>query len=44
MLNPQGVPSRMNIGQVLEIHLGMAFRTLQTKFVTRPLMAKRRNL
>lgn len=36
MLNPQGVPSRMNIGQVLEIHLGMAARTLQTKFVTRP--------
>ncbi len=24
MLNPQGVPSRMNIGQVLEVHLGMA--------------------
>ncbi len=23
MLNPQGVPSRMNIGQVLEVHLGM---------------------
>lgn len=23
MLNPLGVPSRMNIGQVLELHLGM---------------------
>ena len=28
MLNPQGVPSRMNIGQVLEIHLGMAAKKL----------------
>ena len=28
MLNPLGVPSRMNIGQVLEIHLGMAARSL----------------
>ncbi|MCZ8537651.1 DNA-directed RNA polymerase subunit beta [Paenisporosarcina quisquiliarum] len=28
MLNPLGVPSRMNIGQVLELHLGMASRTL----------------
>ncbi len=28
MLNPQGVPSRMNIGQVLELHLGMAARYL----------------
>ena len=28
MLNPQGVPSRMNIGQVLEIHLGMAAKQL----------------
>lgn len=28
MLNPLGVPSRMNIGQVLEMHLGMAGRTL----------------
>ena len=24
LLNPQGVPSRMNIGQILEVHLGMA--------------------
>ncbi len=28
MLNPLGVPSRMNIGQVLEVHLGMAARAL----------------
>ncbi|MGM7637243.1 DNA-directed RNA polymerase subunit beta [Bacillus sp. Hm123] len=28
MLNPLGVPSRMNIGQVLELHLGMAARYL----------------
>ncbi|AWX42760.1 DNA-directed RNA polymerase subunit beta [Metamycoplasma cloacale] len=34
MLNPQGVPSRMNIGQILELHLGMAAKKLNTKFVT----------
>ncbi|MCK5806809.1 MAG: DNA-directed RNA polymerase subunit beta, partial [Mycoplasmataceae bacterium] len=34
MLNPQGVPSRMNIGQVLELHLGMAAKHLGVKFVT----------
>ena len=28
LLNPMGVPSRMNIGQVLELHLGMAARNL----------------
>ncbi|ANZ70885.1 DNA-directed RNA polymerase subunit beta [Pediococcus claussenii] len=28
MLSPMGVPSRMNIGQVLELHLGMAARNL----------------
>ncbi|OIJ21610.1 DNA-directed RNA polymerase subunit beta [Anaerobacillus alkalidiazotrophicus] len=28
MLNPLGVPSRMNIGQVLELHMGMAARRL----------------
>ncbi|MBE6036997.1 MAG: DNA-directed RNA polymerase subunit beta [Clostridiales bacterium] len=27
MLNPLGVPSRMNVGQVLEVHLGLAART-----------------
>lgn len=34
MLNPFGVPSRMNIGQVLELHLGMAARKLGVKFAT----------
>ena len=34
MLNPFGVPSRMNIGQVLEIHLGFAARKLGIKFAT----------
>lgn len=34
ILNPQGVPSRMNIGQVLELHLGMAAKKLNVKFVT----------
>ena len=34
MLNPQGVPSRMNIGQVLELHLGMAAKTLGVKFAS----------
>ena len=34
MLNPQGVPSRMNIGQVLEIHLGMAAKRLGVKVAT----------
>ncbi|MBR3117317.1 MAG: DNA-directed RNA polymerase subunit beta [Bacilli bacterium] len=28
LLNPQGVPSRMNVGQVLELHLGMAAKNL----------------
>lgn len=34
MLNPLGVPSRMNIGQVLEIHLGMACKKLGIKIAT----------
>lgn len=34
MLNPLGVPSRMNIGQILEIHLGMACKTLGLKVAT----------
>ena len=28
VLNPLGVPSRMNIGQVLEVHLGLAAKAL----------------
>ena len=34
MLNPLGVPSRMNIGQVMELHLGMAARTLDLHIAT----------
>jgi len=34
MLNPLGVPSRMNIGQVLELHLGMASRSLGIHMAT----------
>lgn len=34
MLNPLGVPSRMNIGQVLELHLGMAARQLGIRVAT----------
>ena len=34
VLNPLGVPSRMNIGQVLEVHLGIAARELGVKVMT----------
>ncbi len=34
MLNPLGVPSRMNIGQVLELHMGMAARQLNMHIAT----------
>ena len=34
VLNPLGVPSRMNIGQVLEVHLGMAAKALGWKIMT----------
>lgn len=34
VLNPLGVPSRMNVGQILETHLGMAARKLKTFFAT----------
>ena len=34
ILNPFGVPSRMNIGQILEIHLGYAAKKLGVKFAT----------
>ncbi|MCH5353382.1 MAG: DNA-directed RNA polymerase subunit beta [Acutalibacter sp.] len=34
VLNPLGVPSRMNIGQVLEVHLGMAAKSLGWKIMT----------
>jgi DNA-directed RNA polymerase subunit beta len=34
ILNPLGVPSRMNIGQILELHLGMAAQTLDIHVAT----------
>ena len=34
MLNPLGVPSRMNIGQILELHLGMAGKRLGVHYAT----------
>ena len=34
VLNPQGVPSRMNLGQILELHLGYAGQKLGVKFVS----------
>ena len=45
MLNPQGVPSRMNIGQLLELHLGMAAKKLGV-YVATPVLdgAKREDI
>jgi len=34
ILNPQGIPSRMNIGQILELHLGMAAKKLGVHVAT----------
>ncbi len=34
MLNPQGVPSRMNFGQILELHMGMAAKKLGVHIAT----------
>ncbi len=34
VLNPQGVPSRMNLGQILELHLGMAGKKLGVHYAT----------
>jgi len=34
MLSPMGVPSRMNIGQILEVHLGLACRRLGMRVAT----------
>ncbi len=34
ILNPLGVPSRMNLGQILELHLGMAGKKLGVKYAT----------
>lgn len=40
MLSPMGVPSRMNIGQVIELHLGMAARKLGIHIATPVLMGQ----
>ena len=42
VLNPLGVPSRMNIGQVLETHLGMAVRQLGLEIADNPQNARER--
>ena len=34
VLNPLGIPSRMNVGQVLEVHLGLVANALGIKFAT----------
>ncbi|MHC2994267.1 MAG: DNA-directed RNA polymerase subunit beta [Candidatus Atribacteria bacterium] len=34
VLNPLGVPSRMNVGQILEIHLGWVAKTLGVRIIT----------
>ena len=34
LLNPMGVPSRMNLGQLLEVHLGMAAKNMNWKVAT----------
>ncbi len=34
VLNPLGVPSRMNVGQILETHLGWAAKKSESRFVT----------
>ena len=36
VLNPLGVPSRMNVGQILETHLGLAAKVLGVRFHTPP--------
>jgi DNA-directed RNA polymerase subunit beta len=36
VLNPLGVPSRMNVGQILEVHLGWAMKTLGLRAITPP--------
>ncbi|WP_412032413.1 DNA-directed RNA polymerase subunit beta [Malacoplasma muris] len=40
MLNPVGVPSRMNIGQILELHLGYAMRKLTLSKILELVFAK----
>jgi DNA-directed RNA polymerase subunit beta len=41
VLSPLGIPSRMNLGQILEIHLGMAANTLGYQAIVPPFMGAR---
>src|SRR5690606_32000452 len=41
ILNPLGVPSRMNIGQILEMHLGLVGKHLGTEFINPIFMGAR---
>jgi DNA-directed RNA polymerase subunit beta len=41
ILSPLGVPSRMNLGQILEMHLGMAAHTLGYQAITPPFLGAR---
>lgn len=41
MLNPLGVPSRMNIGQILELHLGLAMKKLVNKKIMELIFEKK---
>ena len=41
VLNPLGVPSRMNIGQILEAHLGFAIRQLDSLCSSNPILASK---
>ncbi len=44
MLNPLGVPSRMNFGQVLEFHLGMAAKKLGVHLLLQYLMVLQKKI
>ena len=44
VLNPLGVPSRMNIGQVLEIHLSLAAKALGFNVATPILQVQKRQI
>ena len=43
ILSPLGVPSRMNLGQILEMHLGMAAHTLGYQAITPPFLGARQS-
>ena len=44
VLNPLGVPSRMNLGQVLEVHLGLAAKALVGMWLHRYLMVQMKRI